>query len=153
MKTIIFLFLNLITVTLLAQTTSNKELQFTENERAIRKVALDYLEGWYSADTIRMAKALSKDLKKRGFIMDNRANKEMIANATYLQMIKWTGERDDQLTLDNDIELKVEIIEIGERIANVKTTTPDFIDYIHLGKIDGEWKIYNVIWERKLPKK
>ena len=153
MKTIILLFLNLITLMLVAQTTLNKELQFTEEEKAIREVALDYLEGWYSADTIRMAKALSKDLKKRGFIINNKAKKEIIANATYPQMIRWTGEREDQLTLDNNIELKVEIIDIGERIANVKTTTPDFIDYIHLGKIDGEWKIYNVIWEFKLPAK
>ena len=153
MKTIIFLFLNLISVMLVAQTTSNNEMQFAENEKAIRKVALDYIEGWYSADTIRMAKALSKDLKKRGFIMSYKSKKEIIANASYPQMIKWTGERNDQLALDNNIELKVEIIEIGERIANVKTITPDFIDYIHLGKIAGEWKIYNVIWELKSPKK
>lgn len=85
--------------------------------------------------------------------MNSKAKKEMIANATYSQMIKWTGERENQLTLDNDIELKVKIIEIGERIANVKISTPDYIDYLHLGKIDGEWKIYNAIWERKLPKK
>jgi len=153
MGAFIFLFLNFIKVMPVAQTTLNKELQLAEKEKAIRKVALDYVEGWYSADTTRMANALSKDLKKRGFIMNNKAKKEIIANATYPQMIKWTGQRDDQLKLNKDIELKVEILEIGERIANVKTTTPDFIDYIHLGKIDGEWKIYNAIWEWKSSRK
>ena len=45
------------------------------------------------------------------------------------------------------VKIKVEIIEIGKNIAMVKTTAPHFIDYIHMGKKDGEWKIYNVIWE------
>ena len=36
---------------------------------------------------------------------------------------------------------------ISENIANVKTMTIDFVDYIQLGKINGEWKIYNVVWE------
>lgn len=153
MKTIILLSLSLITATLVAQTTLNKDLQLAEDEKAIRMVALDYLEGWYSADTLRMAKAISKDLKKRGFIIDNKAKNEIIADATYLQMVKWTGGRENQLNVGKGIELKVEIIDIGKRIANVKTTTPDFIDYLHLGKIDGEWKIYNAIWERKLSEK
>ncbi len=146
MKPIIFLLLNFISVLVVAQTT-NTDSQ-SDDEMAIRKVALDYLEGWYSADTARMANALSEDLKKRGFIMNHHTNEEIIADATYPQMITWTGGRENQLATGN-IELNVEIIEIGKRIANVKTTTPDFIDYVQLGKINGKWKIYNVVWERR----
>ena len=147
MKTINLLLLNLLTVMVVAQTTPNKDLQLVEDEKQIREIALDYIEGWYQADTIRMANALSKDLKKRGFVINNNTGEEIVADANYSQMIEWTGRRKNQLATGNELELKVEIIDIGKRIANVKTTTPDFIDYIHLGKIDGEWKIYNVVWE------
>ncbi|MCK5075261.1 MAG: nuclear transport factor 2 family protein, partial [Calditrichia bacterium] len=32
---------------------------------------------------------------------------------------------------------------------NVKTTCGQFIDYLLIGKINGEWKIINVLWEMK----
>ena len=62
-------------------------------------------------------------------------------------MVEWTSKKPNELKQDQEIEIKVEIIEIGRNIAMVKTISPQFIDFIHMGKIDGEWKIYNVIWE------
>ena len=153
MRTTFLLILNLTSVMLYSQTKSNRDIQLLDDEKKIREVALHYIEGWYSADTIRMAKALSQDLVKRGFVRNNNTNEEMIAGASFSQMIKWTGGRENRLAKGDDIEIKIEIIEIGRRIANVKTTTPDFIDYIHLGKMDGQWKIYNVVWERVLSEK
>ncbi|MEA3461666.1 MAG: nuclear transport factor 2 family protein [Bacteroidota bacterium] len=44
--------------------------------------------------------------------------------------------------------MEVHLIEVGAHIAMVKTITPDFIDYLHLGKMEGQWKIYHAIWER-----
>jgi hypothetical protein len=29
------------------------------------------------------------------------------------------------------------------------TTKKDWIDYLHLAKYDGRWKIVNVLWEMK----
>jgi hypothetical protein len=46
-----------------------------------------------------------------------------------------------------DLPLKVLIIEVGENIAMVKTITPDFIDYLQLAKMHGQWKIYHAVWE------
>jgi hypothetical protein len=43
--------------------------------------------------------------------------------------------------------MEVHIIEVGENIAMVKTVTPDFIDYLHLAKMHGQWKIYHAVWE------
>jgi hypothetical protein len=33
--------------------------------------------------------------------------------------------------------------------ATVKLVASDWIDYLHLAKFDGEWKIVNVLWELK----
>jgi len=118
------------------------------DEQAIRECALNYLEGWYSADSARMAKALSKDLAKKGFLTNPQTGEQIIAPASYDQMLAWTGQKPDQLTQNPDIKMEVHLIELGEHIAMVKTVTPDFIDYLHLAKMEGQWKIYHTVWER-----
>lgn len=134
----------IMTLTLKAQ---NVSVQIKEDEQAIKATALNYIEGWYSADTARMSKALAPDLIKRGFMINSQTNQLTMTEATYSQMVEWTGKKPNELKQNQDIELEVEIIEIGKNIAMVKTISPQFIDYIHMGKIYGEWKIYNVIWE------
>ena len=118
------------------------------DEVAVKECALNYLEGWYAADTARMAKALSRDLAKKGFLTNPRTGELHIAPASYDQMLQWVGQKPDQLAQDPNIKMEVHIIEIGELIAMVKTVTPDFIDYLHMARVDGQWKIYNAIWER-----
>lgn len=120
----------------------------SNDEQAIRECTMNYLEGWYSADTVRMAKALSKDLVKKGFLVSPRSGELTIAPASYGQMLQWTGQKPNQLAQDPDIKREVHIIEVGEHIAMVKTVTPDFIDFLHLAKMDGQWKIYHAVWER-----
>ena len=41
------------------------------------------------------------------------------------------------------------IYDIGTNIATVKVVTNKFafIDYLQLGRINGEWKIINALWE------
>ena len=51
----------------------------------------------------------------------------------------------------NGIPMEVQIIEVGEFIAMVKTITPDFTDYLQLGKMEGQWKIYHAVWDRPRP--
>jgi len=137
----------IVTSLLFALITGNAFCQ-SADEEAIKETALNYIEGWYSADTARMAKALSPDLAKRGFVLNPRTKKLVIAPATYEQMLQWVGQKPNELESDPEKPLEVVIIEVGEYIAMVKTITPDFIDYLHMGKMDGVWKIYNAIWER-----
>lgn len=118
------------------------------DEQAIRECALDYLEGWYSADTARMARALSQELAKKGFLVHPQTGELHIAPASYEQMLQWVGQKPDQLAQNPDIKMEVHIIEVGALIAMVKTVTPDFIDYLHMAKVEGQWKIYNAVWER-----
>ena len=43
----------------------------------------------------------------------------------------------------------VDIYDISSGIALAKVSTnkmPEFFDYIQVGKMNGEWKIVNVLW-------
>ncbi len=92
--------------------------------------------------------ALSKDLVKKGFLLNQQSGKLAIVPASYVQMLDWTGRQPNELAQRPDIKMEVHLIEVGEYIAMVKTVTPDFIDYLQLGKVEGQWKIYQAIWER-----
>jgi len=141
------ILLSLVVSLFFVLTTGNAFSQ-SADEEAIKETALNYIEGWYSADTARMARALSPDLAKRGILLNSRTNELVLAPATYEQMLQWVGQKPNELESDPDKPMEVVIIEVGKYIAMVKTITPDFIDYLHMGKMDGEWKIYNAIWER-----
>ena len=46
----------------------------------------------------------------------------------------------------------VTILDRFENAASVKVVASDWIDYLHLAKVDGRWVIINVLWELE-PKK
>ena len=43
----------------------------------------------------------------------------------------------------------VTILDVFENVASVKVVASTWIDYLHIGRVDGEWKIINVLWEMK----
>ena len=47
----------------------------TDDETAIRKTALDYIEGWYEADAARMESALYPELAKRMISTDPKTGR------------------------------------------------------------------------------
>ena len=44
------------------------------------------------------------------------------------------------------------ILDIFENAASVKVIARDWIDYLHVGKYNGEWRIVNVLWELNYPR-
>jgi len=46
-------------------------------------------------------------------------------------------------------KLKNEIIilDVYKNTASVKAISAQYIDYVHLAKYNGKWKIVNVLWE------
>ena len=42
--------------------------------------------------------------------------------------------------------IEVEVNDISHGMAAVKLTSSMYIDHLQLGKVNGEWKIINVLW-------
>ena len=70
-------------------------------------------------------------------------------NAMLLYQI--TKMQKDNTEEHGKLECDIVISEIFGNVSIVRAETNffDFVDFIQLGKINGEWKIVNVIWERK----
>lgn len=127
----------------------------TKNDTiGIKETVLNYLEGLETNNPMRVEKAMHPDLAKRT-IEKNKEGKDFPSNMTAASLIGYTKDFDYSLFYKKGVDpneaLKVETIiyDISDGIATVKAAQNkfEFFDYIHLGKINGEWKIVNILWE------
>ena len=110
---------------------------------SIKKAALDYVEGWYSASQVRMERALHPDLAKR--VVHNLEGKDHLRSTSFDRMLELVKNKTPEPEALENISL--EILDVHGNMACVKTISLDFIDYLHLAKWRGEWKIINALWE------
>lgn len=135
-----------LTVGVLAALSATAGEGTAEDRAAIEAAARDYVDGWYDGDVERMERALHPDLMKRT-VRALPDGSEMLSTLSQSNMVAYTragfGNKNKQEGQHNEVV----ILDVMSKTATVKTITHDFIDYIHLAKIDGQWRIVNVLWE------
>ncbi len=129
------------------------QAQTAADSTAIKKAALDYVEGWYEGNAERMERAVHPELAKRIVRTDpgsGRNRLEQMSAMTLVQGVKRGGGKD---TPSEQQQKEVIIFDIYQNTASAKAIMSGWIDYMHLAKWSGEWKIVNVLWELKPQKK
>lgn len=128
--------------------------QSVKDKSDIKEAAINYVEGFYTNDSTRIKEGLHEELVKR--IIDNRSGTSIIQTISRSDLISYTKE--GQKMPDNNpsepFRADVTIYDISNGIALAKVTTNKmnmFFDYMQLGKINGEWKIINVLWAFSKP--
>jgi len=117
----------------------------SDDVQAIRQTALNYIEGWYEGNSDRMAAALHPNMIKRR--VQNLKSGSLI-EVDFETMVYYTKSGGGKLIPKDNYEIKIEILDIDNNIASVKTES-QYIDYLHLAKIDNRWVILNVLWDVK----
>jgi len=110
------------------------------DNQAITQAALDYIEGWYEGSPARMEKALHPSLVKR------RAAGDRIEELDYKTMMDYTRKGGGKAVPKSAYKIEVKILHVSNNISAVMTSS-QYIDYLHLAKLDGQWKIVNVLWD------
>jgi hypothetical protein len=118
------------------------------DREGIRRAALDYAEGYYEGDAAKMERAVHPELAKRIVRQgpDGRSRVDHMGAMTLVQIVRRGSGRKvppDQRTRE------VTILDAMENSATVKLVMRDWVDYLHVGKVDGRWVIVNVLWEMK----
>ncbi len=119
------------------------------DEAGIRGAALDYLEGWYTGDADRMERALHPDLAKRIVRVDPKGKWDRVENMSALTLIQYTRKGYGKKVPVAERQADVKILDIYGNAATVRAEARDWVDYLHIGKVNGEWKIINVLWVTK----
>lgn len=115
---------------------------------AIRQAALDYIESQHNVSPERMERAIHRQLAKRTY-WKRQDKEEFVMETDYDTMVEVAetyNQKGDRFP--EKPRKEIEILDIDGRVASVKLTANDWIDYMHLFKNDqGEWKIINVLWQ------
>lgn len=114
---------------------------------AIKETILNYLDGYYTGDEARMEKALYHDLAKR-FVTPERNGRNGVQDLTAMRLVQITKRKKDDTPEKGVLTAKIKIFEIFDKVAVARSEGDkvNFVDFFHLGKINGEWKIVNIIW-------
>jgi len=116
----------------------------TSHEKAgITTVAQNYMDAYYTADAARMQKTLHPDFHKRTLHTVN-AHAE-ISEDSVQSMVEGVRLGSGKEIPAAERVQKIEVLDVYRDVASVKVITGRWIDYMHLSKLNGEWRVLDVV--------
>ena len=122
------------------------QAQAAADSAGIRQAALDYIEGYYEANGERMERAVHPDLAKR-IVMTNEQGRSQLQQMSAMTLVMGTRAGGGSKTPPAERHKDVTILDIYQNAASAKIYASGWVDYLHLAKSNGQWKIVNVLWE------
>ena len=120
--------------------------QTAADSSAIVATAMDYIDGFYTSDAERMERALHPELAKR-IVGDPAGPESRLQNMAAEQLVQATASGGARGIPEAARKSDVSILDIYNNIASVRIDAGVWIDYLHVARWNGEWKIVNVLWE------
>jgi hypothetical protein len=120
---------------------------------AVRRAVLDYVEGFYEGDSVKLARSVRPEIYKYGFwrprdsthfVGEQMAFPEFFAYARRVRQ----NNRPAPATAPKTIEL----FDVQNQTASAKLTAFWGTDYLLLGRYDGQWMISSVLWQSLPPR-
>lgn len=140
-------------VILVAISSLTVRAQSNDEREAVRQAVLDYVEGVYNVDPSRIERSVHPDLAKRGYFKPRGKDEYANSPMTFAQLVEVAKTWNKAGKLPKDAPKEITIFEVLDQTASAKLVAQWGIDYFHLAKYDGKWKIVNVLWQSPPPKK
>jgi hypothetical protein len=118
-----------------------------EIERAaIERTVLDYFEGWFGGDPVRMERALHPELVKRS-LEEDRSGRETLRTISAELMVEATARGEGKSASPEDLRIEIEVEDVLGALANVTVRSAVYTEYLHLARTSDGWKIVNDVWQ------
>lgn len=121
--------------------------QSSADSTAIRKVALDFIEGWYTADDARFESSVHPEMISK--VVSKRGGQSRLERFTVQRLVELTRRGGGKNVPLSERRKEIAILDIYQNAASVKVLAYDAMEYLHVAKWNGEWKIINILFERK----
>jgi beta-galactosidase GanA len=122
--------------------------QSAADSAGVRAAALDYVEGIYRVDTMRIVRSVRPELAKRGYYVPRGKTEYASEPMTYAELIGVARDWNKAGRVNPETAPKeVKILDMQDQTASVKLTARWGTDYMHMAKYDGRWMIVNVLWQ------
>ncbi|OWP85791.1 hypothetical protein BWK60_12250 [Flavobacterium covae] len=122
--------------------------QTKQDSLDIKKVALDYIEAQHNPNPLQMENALHPRMVKRTFWKDKFTGKDFLRETTTESMIliaESYNKKGDQFPEKPKKEIL--FLDVSNRTASIKLIADEWIDYMHIVKLNGKWTLVNVLWQ------
>jgi Putative lumazine-binding len=113
---------------------------------AVKQAVLDYVEALYEADASRIERSVHPELFKLGFEPDKEGSYKPY-RMTYQQLYDLAARWNKSGKIPKNSAKDVVVYDVSDQTAAAKLTALWGIDYIHLAKFDGKWKITDILWQ------
>ena len=114
----------------------------SETERTV----LDYFEGWFGGDPVRMQRALHPELVKRSLEKD-ASERETLRTITAELMIEATARGEGRNESPVDLGIEIEVKDVLGDLASVTVRSAVYTEFLHLARTSDGWKIVNDVWQ------
>ncbi|WDE14364.1 nuclear transport factor 2 family protein [Thalassomonas haliotis] len=126
----------------------NHKERLQADQQAIKEAAKNYIVSQHISSKELMAGALHAKLVKRTYWAAGKGQEFIMETSreTMLKVAESYNKSGDKFPETPRVE--IEILDIDQRVASVKLSADDWIDYMHLVKTaQGQWQILNVLWQ------
>jgi hypothetical protein len=121
--------------------------QSSTEQEAVKQAVLDYVEGIYEVTPTRIERSIHPEMAKRGFFIKKGENAYSPHTMTFAQLVELSKNYNKDGHVPKDAPKEVAVYDVSDQTASAKLTAVWGIDYLHLAKYEGKWKIINVLWQ------
>lgn len=125
----------------------------TEGDRnAVKQAALDYVESIYEVNPAKAERSIHPDLVKRGFFIKKNEQIYSPHAMNFVELVELAKNYNKKGQIPKDAVKETVVFDVADQTASAKVTAVWGIDYLHLAKYEGTWKIINILWQTPPPK-
>jgi Putative lumazine-binding len=120
-------------------------------QQAVRAAILEYIEGWYEGDSVKVQKNVHSELTKRRLVVEQGVEKSELRQEsalTFLRRVQRGGGKGTPLSAQKK---DITVLDVHGSMATAKLEAWGWVEYMHLVKENGQWHIVNDLWELKEP--
>ena len=119
----------------------------SDDKAAVKQAALDYIEAVYNVNPSQAERSVHPELVKRGFFVKRGETAYSPHSMTFNELVELAKTYNARGTIPKDAPKEVVVYDVADQTASAKVTAVWGIDYMHLAKYDGKWKIINILWQ------
>jgi hypothetical protein len=116
----------------------------TDEKPAVEQAVRDLIEGMYTSDAPRVEKVLHPEYRRATAITLPATGKTYIQKDAAGSIIEAVRAKAGALAQEK-WNIRIDVLDIMDGLAIAELGIPSGFSYIQLAKIDGQWKIINIL--------
>ena len=118
------------------------------DREAVRRAVLDYVEGFYEGDSVKLARSVRPEIYKYGFWRQRDSTRYAGEQMKYPEFFDYARNvKKNNRQAPPTAAKVVDVFDVQNQTASAKLTAFWGTDYLLLGKYDGQWMISSVMWQ------